>query len=148
MSRSPDPGFVGAWRLRTWVALADDGSEATAMGEAPHGLLVYSADGTMLTAIGPADRGRFGSNDVAGGTDEERILAFDTFFAYGGSYSIEGDAVTHRVETSLFPNWVGTEQRRRWELSPDGSILTLSSPPLGYGGASRIQRLTWERRSG
>ncbi len=148
MSGPTDQGFVGAWRLRTWIAIADDGSEATPMGDAPHGLLVYSADGTMLTAIGAADRARFGSSDVAGGTDEERILAFDTYVAYGGSYSIEGDAVTHRVETSLFPNWVGTEQRRRWALSSDDSVLTLSSPPLGYGGASRIQRLTWERRSG
>jgi hypothetical protein len=137
--------LVGGWRLRSWVSIADDGSETLPMGETPNGLVVYSADGTVIGIMGPGDRPRFATDDVTGGTIEERARAFATFIAYGGSYEVDGDTVTHRVETSLFPNWVGTTQRRRWQLDETGRRLTLTSPPLMLGGATRVQRLTWER---
>jgi hypothetical protein len=95
--------------------------------------------------MGPGDRPRFATDDVTGGSAEEQAQAFATFIAYGGRYAVDGDTVTHTVETSLFPNWIGTEQRRRFALSDDGRMLTLTSPPLVLGGATRIQRLVWER---
>lgn len=140
-----DQPLLGSWRLRGWVALAEDGSESLPMGEAPEGLLVYSHDGTMVGIMGPAARPRFASDDVTGGTNDERASAFATFIAYGGRYEVEGETVRHDVETSLFPNWIGTVQRRRWELAENGRLLTLTSPPLSLGGAVRVQRLTWER---
>ncbi len=115
------------------------------MGASPDGLVTYTADGTMVGMMGPGDRPRFATDDVTGGTDVERALAFATFIAYGGRYEVGGDTVTHYVETSLFPNWIGTTQRRRWELDESGRRLTLTSPPVTLGGAIRIQRLTWER---
>ncbi len=140
-----DHPLLGSWRLRGWVALVDDGSQSLPMGEAPEGLLVYSDDGTMVGIMGPAARPRFASDDVTGGTNDERARAFATFIAYGGRYEIEGDTVRHDVETSLFPNWIGTVQRRRWELAENGRLLTLTSPPLSLGGMVRVHRLTWER---
>ena len=115
------------------------------MGEHPDGLLTYTADGTMVGIMGPGDRPRFAADDVTGGTDDERALAFATFIAYGGRYEVIGDTVTHDVETSLFPNWIGTRQQRRWELDPTGRHLMLTSPPLLLGGSTRVQRLRWER---
>ncbi len=117
------------------------------MGQKPDGLLVYSGDGTMITVLGPGERPRFESGDVTGGTDAEQARAFATYVAYGGSYEVDGDTVSHQVETSLFPNWIGTVQRRRWELDETGRRLTLTSPPVALGGATRIQRLSWERVS-
>ncbi len=137
--------LIGGWRLRSWVSIADDGSEARPMGDAPDGLLAYTATGTMIGIMGPDARPRFSTDDVTGGAPEEQAQAFGTFIAYGGRYAIDGDTVTHHVETSLFPNWIGTEQRRRWSLDASRRQLTITSPPLVLGGASRIQRLTWER---
>jgi Lipocalin-like domain len=137
--------LVGGWRLRTWVSISDDGSEVHPMGEAPDGLLAYTAGGTMVAIMGPVDRTRFSTDDVTGGTPDEQAGAFATFIAYGGSFDVDGDTVNHHVETSLFPNWIGTMQRRRWELDETGRHLTLTSPPLLLGGAKRIQRLRWER---
>ncbi len=137
--------LVGGWRLRTWVAIADDGSETRPLGDAPGGLLTYSADGTVIGIMGSSGRPRFQADDVTGGSDAERAAAFATFIAYGGRYELTGDTVTHAVETSLFPNWVGTRQVRRWELDATGRQLTLTSPPLSLRGATRVQRLVWER---
>ena len=140
-----DHPLVGGWRLRTWVAIADDGSETRPMGDVPDGLLTYSADGTVIGIMASSGRPPFQADDVTGGSDAERAAAFATFIAYGGRYELTGDTVTHAVETSLFPNWVGTRQVRRWELDVTGRQLTLTSPPLTLGGATRVQRLVWER---
>jgi hypothetical protein len=137
--------LVGGWRLRSWVSITDDGEEAHPMGDMPDGLLTYTADGTMVGIMGPNDRPRLSTDDVTGGTPEERAAAFATFIAYGGRFAVDGDAVIHTVETSLFPNWIGTEQRRRFAISEDGRTLTLTSPPIVLGGTRRIQRLTWSR---
>jgi len=137
--------LVGSWRLRRWIAIADDGSESSPMGDAPHGLLVYSGDGTMIALMAQADRSRIASDDMTGGTEAERAEAFGSFIAYGGPFETDGNVVIHHVEMSQFPNWVGTVQRRRWELDPSDRLLTLTSPPVTVRGTTRIQRLTWER---
>jgi hypothetical protein len=139
--------LVGSWRLRRWAAVADDGSETLPLGETPDGLLAYTADGTMVALMSPGDRPPFASDDVTGGTEAERAAAFATFIAYGGRYEVDGQSVSHHVEASLFPNWIGTTQRRHWELDASATRLTLTSPPLVLGGSRRIQRLTWERVS-
>lgn len=139
------PPLVGGWRLVDWVSIADDGSETSPLGAAPHGLLTYSRDGTMVAIMTRSDRARFATDDLTGGSPAEQAGAFASCIAYGGAFELDGDTVVHRVETSLFPNWVGTEQRRRWGLDPTGRVLTLTSPPLAMGGVSRIQRLTWLR---
>lgn len=144
-SRHP---LVGSWRLRLWVSIAQDGSESLPMGDAPDGLLVYSPDGTVVGIMGRGDRPRFASDDVTGGSAAEQAAAFASFIAYGGRYTIDGETVSHHVETSLFPNWIGTVQRRRWSVDDESRRLTLTSPPLALGGATRTQRLTWERASG
>lgn len=137
--------LVGGWRLRSWVSVADDGAEVHPMGEAPEGLLAYTADGMMVGIMGPGDRPRFATDDLTGGTPEEQSAAFATCIAYGGRYVVDGDTVIHTVEASLFPNWVGTEQRRRFALSDDGRTMTLTSPPIVLRGTRRVQRLTWSR---
>jgi len=115
------------------------------MGEAPEGLLVYSSDGTMIVLMAQSDRRRIASDDMIGGSEPERAQAFASFIAYGGPYEVDGGVVSHHVAMSQFPNWVGTVQRRRFELDETGGRLTLTSPPVTLGGATRIQRLTWER---
>lgn len=142
---SDDHQLVGGWRLRSWVSLADDGAEARPMGDAPDGLLAYTAAGTMVAIMTVGDRPRFATDDLTGGTSDEQAAAFATCISYAGRYSVEGDTITHRVEASLFPNWIGTEQHRRFSLSEDGCTLTLMSPPLVMRGATLVQRLLWER---
>lgn len=43
--------------------------------------------------------------------------------AYAGTYEIDGNSVVHYVDISLFPNWIGGEQRRIARL--DGDRLAL-----------------------
>ena len=53
-----------------------------------------------------------------------------------------GDTVIHRVELSLFPNWVGVAQERLVEVK--GNRLTLSTRPILLGGVRQTAHLIWE----
>jgi Lipocalin-like domain len=68
---------------------------------------------------------------------------FSTYLAYCGRYEVEGDVVVHHIEMSLFPNWVGGDQRRQSELS--GDKLVLRTPPMELGGDLIVNELRWIR---
>lgn len=140
--------LVGTWRLRTWESVGDDGSVEHPMGEAPEGVLVYTADGTMITTIGRAGRTPIAGGDMVAGPVDERLAAMGSFVAYSGAFIVDGEDVVHTVAMSLFPNWIGTTQRRHVALSPDASILTLSGDPFLVGGRRGAPRLVWERVGG
>jgi hypothetical protein len=72
-------------------------------------------------------------------------VAAETFIAYSGTFAFDGTDVTHTVEMSLYPNWVGTHQVRHVHLSEDGDTLELSTEPFTLAGRRSIQRLTWVR---
>lgn len=138
--------LVGSWELRSWEAIGDDGSVSYPMGDDPQGLLAYTAEGLMVTTIAPRGRPALASSDpLAGGAPEERLGAAETFIAYSSRYSYDGRDVTHAVEMSLFPNWVGTRQVRHVEISPDGGTLTLTADPFVLRGRRSTQRLVWVR---
>jgi hypothetical protein len=140
--------LVGDWHLERWESVGDDGSLEWPMGQAVEGVLLYSADGTMITTIAPADRPRLSSTDpLRGGPDDERRGAAETFIAYAGRFHVEGQQVIHEVAMSLYPNWVGTRQARHVQLREQDQLLELSTDPFTLGGRRARQRLTW-RRSG
>lgn len=143
--RDGAPPLSGSWRLERWVAVAEDGSETHPMGEAPDGLLTYAPDGTMITVIGRSDRPAFSTADLTGGSVHERAAAFGSFVAYGGRWALDGEHLVHSVEISLFPNWVGSTQRRHWQLIDGDTRLVLTAPPIEVAGTTRVQRLTWTR---
>jgi hypothetical protein len=136
--------LVGTWRLRGWVSEGNDGARHP-MGQAPEGVLVYTPDGTMITTIGRAGRTPIDGDDMLAGPDDQRLAAMASFVAYSGSFRVDDGDVVHEVTLSLFPNWVGSTQRRHVTLTADGRDLTLSSEALVVRGRVAIQRLAWER---
>lgn len=144
-----DHALLGSWRLVTWESIAeDDGEVSRPMGETPEGLLSYTAEGRMLVLIGRSDRPRSSDDDFFGGSTAERAAAAESFVAYGGRFEVAGDDVLHHVELSLFPNWVGSTQRRTMVFGADGDTLELTSPPFVLGSVLRTQRLRWSRIRG
>jgi hypothetical protein len=88
-------------------------------------------------------RPEFASGDIWGGTIEEKVAAFDGYVSYCGRYEVKESRVIHRIEVSLFPNWVGDDQERAYEF--DGDRLTLSTPLMPVGGRMLSTHLIWER---
>lgn len=135
--------LVGRWKLVAWRNLMDDGTIIEPLGEQPSGILIYIADGSMAVQITAADRPSLETADPVGGSDEERAGAYATCLAYCGRYEVRDDTIVHTIEISLFPNWVGAEQVRYFELSP--GELVLRTPPIQAGERTVTGELRWAR---
>jgi hypothetical protein len=136
--------LVGTWRLVSASASTETGQvNAAPYGARPTGTVTYTANGRVTLMISYSDRVPLTGADRIASSAEERAEAFRTFFAYAGRYSVSGDAVTHHVEISSVPNWVGTDLTR--VLSVVGNRLVLKTPPLSVGGSIQATELVWER---
>lgn len=136
--------LVGSWQLQHWkLSYPDSGQERYVYGEAPEGLLVYTADGWMSAAICTRERERFPEVKSHRQLDPDQIgEAYHSYFHYAGPYRVEADVVIHTVTMSLNPNFPGTEQRHRIDLQGDVLVLTGEDES---GGRARVHQLTWQR---
>ncbi len=137
--------FVGTWKLVSCEFRRPDGNVTLPYGPDAAGMLMYDAAGHMAVQFMGDDRPLFASGDIQKGTPEETKAAFDSMVAYFGTYEVDESEglVTHHLEGSWFPNWVGIDQKRFFELA--GNRLTLKSPPLLAAGATVTALLIWER---
>jgi hypothetical protein len=134
---------VGAWRLVSFQGRNANGDLRSALGENAQGLLVYTAAGRIIAILSEADRRRFNSRDFGGGTPEEALVAVNSYISYSGRYEVDGNTVTHHVEMSLFPNWVGEDQTRTLRITDDKLIL--GTPAFSVSGSEWTFELIWER---
>ena len=134
--------FIGTWKLVSFEMRSDD-QVTYPLGKDPVGYLIYSHEGYMAASLMASKRQRFLSMDILKATTEEIVAAYGTYVAYCGKYEVTEDKVTHLVEVSLFPNWVGGKQERFYKL--EGDELTLSTPPMIVGGKQQISYLIWKK---
>jgi Lipocalin-like domain len=141
------PQIVGTWRI-----VSIDTSTATGeprkkwMGEKPDGVLMYDGNGSMSVQLVKDPRPRFAEGNHEKATTEEKVGAFDGYYAYFGRYEIDAasSTVTHFVRGSLLADEeVGVTYKRRFRL--DGDRLELTTAPFAEGGEQRVNRLVWER---
>ena len=138
--------FIGAWRLVSAEFRAEDGTVAESpYGPEPQGLLMYDAQGSMSAQLAQKGRTPFAVADRMAGTAEEVKAAFESYQAYYGHYKIDEreHVVTHTVTQALLPNWIGTEQRRKYQFK-EGRLI-LRTPPILIGGKRLTGELVWEK---
>jgi len=140
MEKNP---FIGTWRLISCELKNSDGDVNFPMGEDAIGYIMYNYDGYMSVAFMSANRNSFESGDILGGTTEEKEAAIGTYVSYCGKYSVSEEYVTHHIEVSLFPNWIGADQKRKYRF--EGNRLILITDPLIVKGQTVEGLLIWER---
>ena len=136
--------LYGTWRLVSFVSqVVATGEKTDYFGKAPRGFLSYSRDGRMSAILVKDERPK--PTDLAKVTNEERVELFKTMIAYGGTFSVAGDVVTHQVDISWNGNWTGTSQVRNIKL--DGRKLYISTNPQPgiTDGKPVIGILEWEK---
>lgn len=79
------------------------------MGEKPTGHAAFLPEGRVFFVL-------TGEARKPGKTDKERADLLSTLVAYTGTYRIEGDTWTTKVDVAWNPEWVGTEQVRSFKL--------------------------------
>ena len=131
MSASTESGhgpanpLLGTWKLQSYITEYEDtGEKVESYGAHPSGYLGYSADGRMYAIV--VGEGRKPPAEVVA-TDPEKIALFDGMGAYAGTYTIEGDKVSHHVDISWIESWTGTTQVRQFKI--EGNSLRIHSIP-------------------
>jgi hypothetical protein len=137
---SANTRFVGTWKLVSFESRSPSGELTYPRGREPIGRLTYDSNGRMTVQIMQRDRAKFGDENSRRATAAEAEIAFRGYTAYFGTYMVNEAAghVIHKVEACLFPNWVGTDQKRFFRF--EGNRLTLEADlPAGRS------KLIWER---
>lgn len=131
----------GRWEIVEWVQHYDDGRKMYPLGKDVKGFIEYGGEHIVCFLCSAERRPLTGSQWTA--PESEKAKAYSTCLVYSGRYTVMGDEVLHHVEMSLYPNWVGTTQRRRAEFQ-DGR-LTLTARLEDGTPQARTAKLVWRR---
>lgn len=134
--------LVGTYRLISWENRHDSGKISYPLGPDAQGMINYSTDGHMFVHIMAANRQAYSSGDLFAGETSEIVAGATTHISYCGTYALDEHDVIHKVSISSFPNWVTTEQRRRFEFKA-GNLL-LSAQGLRSGAETVTACLIWQ----
>jgi len=109
--------FVGTWTLVSIQYVHPDGSKIEPFGPNAKGILVFDGE-RFATQVMAANRPKFASNNRMIGTPEEYKSVSQGVVAYFGAYTVDeaNRVVTLHIDRSSFPNWDGTDQRRKFEF--------------------------------
>ena len=132
--------LIGSWRLVSYETTDLAGHTGSPYGAAV-GRLAYDEGGTLSGQVMRPDRARV---EVGPGNAQSVRAAYVGYIAYFGTYEVaaDGASVTHTVQGSLNPEWVGGRQVRA--LRFEGERLVLSTD-VRKNGQFVTHTLTWER---
>jgi hypothetical protein len=113
--------LVGTWTYVAVDIVRPDGSRTPLYGPNPHGMATFDSKGRYILLVARDSMSKFASNDRAKGTPEENKAAVDGAIAHFGNYTVNDadKTITFHIETSTFPNWNGTDQKRPFAVSGD-----------------------------
>jgi len=139
-----DRKLVGTWKLVSASSVKSNRERSeTPYGSGPAGFLTYTDDGRVSSLISYGGRKPL---SIGGGSQallEEQAAAFNTFLAYAGRYTLNGDKIIHSVEVSSIQNYVGKELVRGIKFQDDQIILV--TPPTLVNGKIQTIELVWQR---
>jgi len=129
--------LVGSWTYVSNDIVRPDGSRVPLFGPGPSGLAIFDNSGRYLLLTARAGQPRFASNNRMEGTAEENKAVVQGSIAHFGTYTVnEADrTITFHIDTSTFPNWSGTEQKRPFTLTGDELRWTTAA---SSGGTAEV----------
>lgn len=130
--------LVGAWAYVSVDTVGADGSRTPMYGSDPQGLAIFDSSGHYALMTSRAGLPKFASNNRAKGTPEENMAIVQGSISHFGTYTVnEADkTITFHIQTSTFPNWNGTEQRRPFSIT--GDELRWTTPGASGGGTGEV----------
>ena len=135
--------LVGTWRIASFSVMSLETNEVSRpFGEKPIGYLQYSPGGHIVVFLSAGEMPKVSPPF----SDADRAAMHSKIFgAYAGTYTVDGNKVTHHIVASYRPDWVGADQVRFVELS--GDKLTIKTAPIvsSRTGKQIVSTLTFER---
>jgi len=134
---------LGTWKLQSYtVKDLATGQTTDIFGARPSGYISYGSDCRMSAILIQEDR-KAPASLVA--TEAERIDLYGGLIAYAGSYSIEGDKVSHHIDASWNQAWTGTTQVRQFRIDGKTLYITAMASKHALTGRETSSALTWTK---
>ena len=137
--------LLGTWKLV--AAVREDipsGTKTDLLGANPIGYINYAPDGRMMVLnVGSGRRKPAGAN----ATPAEAEALFRSMTSYAGTYSVDGNEITHHVDVSWNESWTGTRQKRFARFEGDRVYLSTPPSPDPLTGTMSVRTMTWEKVS-
>ena len=135
----------GLWNLLSMEQRYDDGRVIYPFGRNVEGRIYYGADKSMFCAIQKSGRTPFSTGKQWTADASEKARAYNDYLTYCGRYEMDGDTVTHHIEISLYPDWIGKRQSRKIRLM--NGRLHITARLEDNTPEARTSLLVWERTS-
>jgi Lipocalin-like domain len=133
--------YIGSYTAVS-VSLRQGDQTIAPLGSQPVGSLMMDAHGRFSWMLMRARLPVFATNDRMAGTPEEYRSVMQGNFVYFGTYTIDHNVMTLKIEGSTFPNWTGAEQKRVLTLRGDLLTATSSTPAIGD---TSTETVVWKR---
>jgi hypothetical protein len=126
---------LGTWKLQTLTTEdLETHRKTNPLGAHPNGYLSYGTDCRMSAILVSEDRK---APVAAVATDAEAIALYRSSNSYAGTYTIDGDRVSHHVDTDMSQTWTGTTQVRQFKIEGNSlQIITLPAKNIITGRQS------------
>ncbi|HQR22658.1 MAG TPA: lipocalin-like domain-containing protein [Burkholderiaceae bacterium] len=130
--------IVGTWMYVSVDLVRPDGTREPLFGPQPQGQANFDGNGRYILMTARAGQPKFGSANRMDGTPEENKAVVQGTIAHFGRYTVDetNKTITFHIDTSTFPNWNGTEQKRPFSIS--GDELTWKTPASTGGGTAEV----------
>jgi hypothetical protein len=134
--------LIGTWMLVSIYNERQDGSKFEPFGANPTGILMFDVNGRISLQIFGSGLPKFAANNRREGTPEENKAVVQGTLCFFGTYTVsEADFTLNlHIESSSFPNWNGTDQKRFQTLT--GDELKWTNPAPASGGTAYV---VWKR---
>jgi len=141
---SMQKAVIGTWKLVSTEEKLRDGNTRPYrdIGVNAKGYLMYTADGHMCATLMKPGRPNW-HGEIEDSTDAEKISAASGYTTYCGTYKVDekNHIMFHYPELSLYPNYIGSEQRRPYRF--EGNRLIFSD--IVSEGDVINWNIVWER---
>lgn len=127
--------IVGTW-MPASIVNEVDGKRLEPFGSPPKGRFIF--DGSQFSIIIlRGDLPKMASNNRLTGTaDEYKGIVHGSLTLFGTYAANDDGSMSWKIESSSFPNWAGTEQKRAFKFSGDNLVIT--NPGASAGGSATI----------
>jgi len=136
--------LYGTWKLVSFTQeTVATGAKTNLFGDAPKGFISYSRDGRMYAILAKDERPK--PTDMSKVTNDQRVELFNSMAAYAGTFTVDGQTVTHSVDISWNENWTGTDQKRNFKVKGRKLYISTNQIPSGIDGKLVVLVLEWEK---
>lgn len=123
VAEPPPADLVGAWRLTNYKLQVVGEDVTEPFGATPKGTLVVSPNSRWTVLLTASDR-------KPAGSDAERAALLGSMIAWTGKFSVEGDRITSKVDTSWNEVYTGRLETQTRFYKVQGDMLILRSPEM------------------